>query len=407
MFRERAALVACMLLVTASFGFLQPFVPLYLEAAGLTKSSIGLVSGLGAGAALLVQPFLGRVSDRIDARRHLMVASALLAGGAYSAYRITHGVVPFVLLTAAGVNGTMYLNAAGGVLVARIAAKGRGGHTYASYRVWGSVGYIIVALATGLLLTRSGAGSGGGLTRAALDPVFVWGPGLFVLIAVVALLVPDRKAPTTATRSGVGPRAEADEGLRRAAMTRFLQAFFLYELSLYGASAYLSLFMKGLGATPLWITVTFASGVLCEVLVMTRVGLLSDLHGRRPILAVAFVVMPLRLLCYIPATGPLWVLVVQLLHGLNFGIMGAIAVVLVNDLASDGERGTAQARLAGVGGLAVALGPALCGVIAQRLGIGAMFAAMAVVGAVGAALFLTRVPESGAVGSRSGTAEAR
>jgi PPP family 3-phenylpropionic acid transporter len=180
-------------------------------------------------------------------------------------------------------------------------------------------------------------------------------------------------------------------------MTRFLQAFFLYQFSLYGASAYLSLLMKGLGATPMWITATFAAGVLCEVMVMTRIGHLSDCHGRRPILAVAFILMPLRLLCYIPASTPLWVLLVQLLHGLNFGIMGAIAVVFVNDLAPDRERGAAQARLAGVGGLAVALGPASCRLIAQRLGLGAMFAAMAAVGAVGAALFLARVPEPSTV----------
>jgi PPP family 3-phenylpropionic acid transporter len=326
-----------------------------------------------------------------------MVGAALLAGCAYGAYRAASGLAPFVLLTAVGVNGTMYLNAAGSVLVGRIAANGRCGHAYASYRVWGSVGYIVVALVSGLLLTRSEAGNGASLTRTALEPVFLWGPGLFVLIAAVALFVPDRKAEMTGVALGSSPDHEAVESRRRAAMTRFLQAFFLYQFSLYGASAYLSLLMKGLGATPMWITATFAAGVLCEVMVMTRIGHLSDCHGRRPILAVAFILMPLRLLCYIPASTPLWVLLVQLLHGLNFGIMGAIAVVFVNDLAPDRERGAAQARLAGVGGLAVALGPASCGLIAQRLGLGAMFAAMAAVGAVGAALFLARVPEPSTV----------
>jgi len=178
------------------------------------------------------------------------------------------------------------------------------------------------------------------------------------------------------------------------ALRPFLLAFFLYQFALYGASTYLSLFLKTLGAPPLAITATFAAGVVCEVLVMTQVGRLTDVYGRRPALAIAFLLMPLRLLLYIPATGPWWVLAVQTLHGLNFGIMGTIAVAYVNDRATDANRGTLQARLGATGGLAITLGPAACGQIAERLGIGWMFAAMALVGALGAGVFLRYVPES-------------
>lgn len=382
-----------MFLITASFGFLQPFVPLYLEGAGLTRSAIGVVSGIGSGAALLAQPILGRLSDRLDARRPIMLASAILAGLAYSFYRYSEGLWPFIVLTAIGVNGTMYLNAAGGVLIGRVSGRGRAGQTYAAYRVWGSVGYILVAVLSGWLLNRTLAGGSGGLGRSQLDSVFVRGPLIFVLVALAALFVPDVRSEQPHVARPDGLTVGADCVARRVSMSRFLQAFFLYQFSLYGASAYLSLFMKGLGSTPIWITATFAAGVVCEVLVMTRVGRLSDRIGRRPVLAVAFAVLPVRLLCYIPATGPLWVLVVQLLHGFNFGIMGAIAVVFVNDLADERERGAAQARLAAAGGLAVATGPALCGFIAQRFGIPWMFASMSVVGAVGAALFIGRVSE--------------
>jgi len=178
------------------------------------------------------------------------------------------------------------------------------------------------------------------------------------------------------------------------ALRPFLLAFFLYQFALYGASAYLSLFLKTLGAPPLAITATFAAGVVCEVLVMTQVGRLTDVYGRRPALALAFLLMPLRLLLYIPATGPAWVLAVQLLHGLNFGIMGTIAVAFVNDGATDANRGAVQARLGAAGGLAIALGPVTCGLLAERFGIGWMFAAMSLVGAAGAWVFLTQVRES-------------
>jgi MFS family permease len=88
------------------------------------------------------------------------------------------------------------------------------------------------------------------------------------------------------------------------------------------------------------------------------------------------------------------VLAVQTLHGLNFGIMGAIAVVFVNDLATDAGRGYAQSRLTATQGVATAIGPIVCGWIAQHFGMGWMFAAMAAVGAAGALVFLLWVQES-------------
>jgi MFS family permease len=402
---RRLALAACMFLITATFGFLQPFVPLYLEAAGLTRSQIGIVTGVGSGTALLIQPLLGRLSDRLDARRPLMIALALVAGLAYEAFRFapfgtgapfSAAVVVFTLLTALGVNGFTYLNVVGGVLVGRMVGTGAasassGAGAYARYRVWGSVGYILVALVTGWLVSR-GAGPRSGLPRNELDAVFAWGPLLFFAIAVVAFFVPDGKRAAAALTPA--PSSDAAGKGAAHALRPFLLAFFLYQFALYGASAYLSLFLKMLGASPLAITTTFAAGVVCEVLVMTQVGRLTDVYGRRPALAIAFLLMPLRLLLYIPATGPWWVLAVQTLHGLNFGIMGTIAVAYVNDRATDANRGTLQARLGATQVLATAVGPVACGLIAERFGIGWMFAAMALVGALGAGVFLRRVPES-------------
>ena len=387
-----------MFLTTAAFGFLQPFVPLYLAASGLTTGQIGLVVGVGTGLTLLGQPLLGRLSDFLDARRPLMVAAALAAGSAYVGYtRAPSGSLwVFLLLTCLGVNGTQYLNGVGGVLVGRIVGRASGGGAaFAGYRVWGSVGYIVVALATGLLVTRSlGVHPGAlpGLSRAALTPVFTWGFWLFALLAGVSTLVPDPKKD--ALEAGPEPFEAVPKSNLNPNVRRFLLALFLYQFALYGASSYLSLYLKALGATPLWITSVFATGVVCEVLVMRQVGWLTDRYGRRPALAVAFLLMPLRLLAYIPAHTPLAVLLVQALHGLNFGIMGAISVVFINDLATDEGRGAAQARLFGVQGLATALGPIACGLIAQHFGIGWMFAAMSLVGMAGAAVFLLRVQES-------------
>lgn len=388
------ALLTCMFLTTGAGGFVQPFVSLYLEAAGLRAGQIGLVLGCSMATALIIQPLLGHLSDRIDARRPLMLGAGVLAAIAYSCYGSAQGVVTFTLLTMIGVNAFQYLNAGGAVVVARMAhTSGQGGAAltgtaYARYRVWGSVGFIVVTLLCGAILQSRFSGESQ-FERAELQPIFLYGPLLFLGAGLASCLLPDRKTAPEEKRVLEKPREALPVNLRW-----FLAAIFCYMFSISGAFAYLSLYMKSLGALPLTITCTWAAGVVCEVLMMMRIGRLTDKFGRRPALIVAFLVLPLRMLLYIPAPSPMWILMVQLLEGFGFGIMGATIMAFVNDSAHDAKRGIAQARLSAVSGLALALGPVIGGVIVQRLGMGWLFAASAVVGAVGAVIVLTRVRES-------------
>jgi PPP family 3-phenylpropionic acid transporter len=384
-----------MFLITGVFGFLQPFTPIYLKAAGLPLKQIGLVTALGTAAVLLIQPVLGRLSDRLDTRRPFMVVGALMAATAYELFRYANGFLAFVLLTALGINGYQYLNAVGAVLVGRMAQVLGGGTAYVRFRLWGSVGYVLIAMTTGILV-RNALPQNVAPGRADLAPIFLYGPLLFILIAVVAFFVPDVRAAKP-PQTGTGAADQRPFGLTIAEernLRWFLAAYFLYQFSLYGASAYLSLFMQKLGADTFSISAMFAGGVVVEVLMMTQVGRWVDKYGRRPVLAISFMLLPLRLLLYVPAHNPIQVMLVQTLHGVNFGIMGTIAIVYINDLAQNHERGAMQARLAATGGLATALGPLICGYLSDWYGIPSMFAAMSGIGLAGAIVFLKNVRET-------------
>jgi MFS family permease len=241
----------------------------------------------------------------------------------------------------------------------------------------------VTALVTGLLLGHQAASAG----RDALAGVFLWGPLLFLANAAVALFVPDRKNAPAALISGGAFSAPAT-------LRPFLIAFFLYQFAMGGMLAFLSLHLGALGAAPGFIPFVWAAGVVFEVLMMTRIGRWSDQWGRRPALAIAFAALPVRLLLLAVAPGPLFVLGAQALEGLNFGIVGAISIAFVNDLATDKNRGAAQARLAGVSGLAFALGPVAGGLVAGAAGYRVTFVVLAGVAIAGAFLFLRRVGES-------------
>lgn len=373
-------------LVTSTNGFLQPFVPIYLLEAGLSKSQIGLVAGAGALMALIVQPLLGRLSDRYDVRRPFVAVMATLAGLAYLAFPWLHGSWAFLLAVALGANANMYMQGVGGVLVGRLAAEGRGGATYAAYRVWGSVGYVFVALATGLLLNRPGGLPHG---RAPLDPIFHIGPLLFLAIAALAYWLPDPRRPASAEAESESEKVRMHPNLRR-----FLAVDFLYIVSLYGATNFISIFTRSLGGQGLLLSCVFLPGVIAEVLVMRRSGAFSDHYGRRPVLALSYLLLPFRLLLYAVATGPAFVLAVQTLHGLNFGIVGAVSIAFVNDQADHRTRGALQAQLALVTATAGAVGPSLMGYVSDAYGLRTMFVVAAILAVAAAIWFLLFVDES-------------
>jgi PPP family 3-phenylpropionic acid transporter len=387
---ERVALVACLFLSVATIGFFMPFVPLFLEASGLTRTQIGQVSGVGTGLAFLVQPFLGRLSDRLDARRPFMFGTALLAASSYLLYPSAHGMVAFVVLSAVSANAISYFGSACAVLVGRLSSgSGKGGALYAKYRAWGSIGYIVFSLIAGWIVQRMGVGRAE-LGREELKVLFYFGPLIFVAIAFATWFVPDLKASAVVS-GAVDVRKRVETPLN---MRYFLAAYFFYIFGMFGSAGYLTLYMKSLGASAVWMTNILSVGVVCEVLVMSQVGRLADRYGRRPALTVAFVVLPLRLLLYVLATTPLMVMGVQMLHGLNFGIIGTIGVVFANDMASEENRGVVQARLAACASLATTLAPVICGWFAQRFGFPVMFTMTAVMAGIGSVIFLLFVHET-------------
>jgi MFS family permease len=85
---------------------------------------------------------------------------------------------------------------------------------------------------------------------------------------------------------------------------------------------------------------------------------------------------------------------VQSLHGLNFGIVGAIAIAYINDCSDESKRGSEQARLAVTAGISTALSMWLCGWMMQNYGFPAMFFTMSAVASIGGLILFLFVDES-------------
>jgi len=124
-------------------------------------------------------------------------------------------------------------------------------------------------------------------------------------------------------------------------------------------------------------------------------GRYGDRWGRKPLMAIAFWVLPLRILSYSFVTSPKAIVWLQGLDGVGAGIYGVVVIALAADLTRGKGRFNTLAGLfataLAVGGVA---GPLLSGMLVQHLGFRTTFYAFAILAFAGAILFTICVPET-------------
>src|SRR5262249_34975059 len=124
-------------------------------------------------------------------------------------------------------------------------------------------------------------------------------------------------------------------------------------------------------------------------------GVLCARWGRKPVLAVGFLVLPVRIFLYSLTSDP-WVLVaLQALDGIGAGIYGVVIVAMCADLTRGrGGFNALQGILAAALSAGGVVGPLLAGLLVQHLGFAVAFYAFAGIAALAAALFVVFMPET-------------
>ncbi|WP_122315446.1 MFS transporter [Pseudomonas cichorii] len=147
-------------------------------------------------------------------------------------------------------------------------------------------------------------------------------------------------------------------------------------------------------ATPL-TSACIVAAQLVMVPAALLVGAKADLWGRKPLLLIGFLILPLRGALYTLSDDPYWLVAVQLLDGIGAGIFGALFPVVVKDLTyGTGHFNISLGALATVFGLGAALSNSLAGFVVQEAGYSAAFLTLAAVAALALILLWVAVPET-------------
>ncbi|HWG47628.1 MAG TPA: MFS transporter [Gemmataceae bacterium] len=387
-FPSRLGLNAANFFLAEVVGVIVPFLSKYLVERGWTDGRVGMAIALGGLGVFLMQTPAGFLVDRIRQRRGLLAGASLLLG-------LCYGLLPLLPARWAYIDPLLFV---GGMSQAFFAPL---------------LGAIALGLAGHAGLNRLiGANQGwnhaGNLAAALVAIVLVaWLPvqSIFYAVAAVSVLAASsvfiiRAAEVDEERACGGHNdGHASAGFLALLRDRRVAILFasvaLFHLANAPVMPLVGMYIARLGGTNTQVACVVLVAQAVMIPVAWLAGRLGESWGRKPIFAVGFVVLPLRIVLYSLTDSPWGLVALQTLDGIGASIYGVVIVAMCADL----TRGTGRfnallgliATALSIGGV---LGPFIAGFVVQYLGFAAAFYLFAAIAAVAALVFVLFMPET-------------
>ncbi|MEO5378617.1 MAG: MFS transporter [Magnetococcus sp. DMHC-6] len=334
---------------------------------GQESWSIGLLTAVAMWIKVLGAPLWGRWADQ--GSRHWVTVITSFATCAVFALFFTGTGFSF-LLTVTLLFSFFHAGPLALVEVTTLETIAKHGGDYGRIRLWGSIGFILLAMGMGPLVDRFGW---------QLVPIFLF--FLFFIAGFISLLLPNMASMQKREKgSGGGMRTL----LRRPGVGWFYLSTLLMQFSHGTYYGFFSLHLHNHGFSGTSIGLLWALGVVSEVVFLYYSRFLLGHFGVAWVLSLSFALAGLRWGLY--AVTLWWPVLIfgQMLHAFTFGSFHVAAVRRTFAMATLHTRASAQAWYAafsfGIGG---GFGQVISGFFMDTLGAKMLFGLMAAVAGLG------------------------
>jgi MFS family permease len=368
-----------------------PFLAIYLAGYKWDEERVGLALTVGGIAGILAQTPAGALVDSLRAKRALIGAAvAAVAAGA-----LLTALCPSLWPVLAG---QILIGGTSSVFIPAICAVSLGVVGHAAFdarqgrnQTFNSAGNVVAAVSMGLLgyfvSNRS---------------VFFFVVALSVPTILVLLLIRPADIDYGVARGDRGGgKAGAAQGVSALLRDRPLVIFLICSVMFHFANAAMlpllgQMLAKGHGrSSMLFMSACVVVTQVVITVIASWSGRQARTRGRKPLLLIAFGVLPVRGVLYTLTSSTGLLVAIQVLDGIGAGIFGVVSVLVIADL----TRGTGRFNLTlGAITTAVGIGAALsqliAGSIVHRLGDHAGFLFLAAVASAAFAILFVFMPET-------------
>ncbi|GIO29485.1 putative transporter YwbF [Paenibacillus albilobatus] len=305
-----------------------PFLPLYFSDQGLNETQIGVIVGTGGFITLIAQPLWGMISDRTRTIRKvlliLVLCSTVTGFLLYSTSQYAL-IVLFVMLTYFFLMPVDPLTES---LNFRVAEQA--GISYGSLRTFGALGYAVMSLLAGYLMTEFGSRS--------LGYTFA---GLGIVSLVVTFFMPD--APV----SGKPVTMKSLKNfLSNKETLLFLILVFISSVPARMNDTFLGLYIKDLGGKPDLLGLAWFLAAGSEILVFSLSFWWLRKNKELAIISFSGAFYFLRFFISAWIQDPNWLAYIQLLQLLTFPVFYTAAIQYLYNIVPVEWRATGQTVLA-------------------------------------------------------------
>lgn len=379
-------------------GGLGPYLPIFLLADhGLSPSAIGLILSVSGFAGLVCQPFTGALIDKTGKPRGIISAALMIISASVLSILFVRNVPMLCVLQG-------LIGVCGGVFPPALAA-----------------------------LTLGLTGSGDGFSqRIGRNDMFVHLGGasaaiaagffsqfnnraVFYLVAFNALIAlttlrfvpaPNMKKEAVPIQSNKteAPKTKKPTIIDVLGRKGSPLLLFAFCLALFHFANAAMLPLVGQKLTSIYgvenATVLTSSAIVAAKFVMAPisrfVGTYADKWGRRPLLLIGFMALPIRGFLFSLSNNKFFLLGTQLLDGVGAGMLDTLLPLIVRDSVGTSASlfGTSLGAIATIQGIGATLSNALAGVVVEKAGFDVAFRVLAGFSLFALLLLVTKMPET-------------
>jgi PPP family 3-phenylpropionic acid transporter len=316
------------LLYFGGVGILMPYLPLYFQRQQLNPWEIGLIQSVGPVATIVAPPLWGYWADRTGHPLRIIMLIGmgactglllLLVGKTFPAFLLAWS---FYSIFAAAMTPMLDTLA--------ISHVQKAGGSYARLRMFGSLGFVISSSFFGYFAER-------GSLATLFIPLALLGGCTFA-----SMVIGDGNFRKTRMHGIDPPRAH---WMQRDVFLLFL-ASCLHWIASAPYHGMFSLHASELNLPSALIGISASLAVFAEVVVMFFHSAFTSRFSSKTLLMISFLCSAIRWLGLANATNGYWVIALNMIHGMTFGLFYVAAMSFLTVRIQSHVRGTSQAWFA-------------------------------------------------------------
>jgi len=371
-----------------AFGVWLPFSALYFSNKGFDAQDIGILVGMTSVTRIIAPNLWGWLADKTQRRMLIVRMGILLSSLVFLLMFADHSMAGMLAVV---IGFTFFLNSVMSQFnVMTMRYLGVNATRYGRIRAWGSFGFVVAVIVSGVILDNFG-----------IEAV----PVIVVCALFFAATIPwTLPAPPPETQAEKERSQSFWSTLKQKPVIAMLMAAFALEVSHAPYYTFFSIHMESLGFQRVAIGLLWGIAVMAEVWMLTQTHKILQRFSVKSLLLAGLLAASLRWVITASFSDVIVILIfTQCLHALTFAVFHSASVEYVRNTFSYRAQGTAQAVLSASSyGAGTALGSLIVGMYWEQIGVVSFYWG-ALVSTIGALLIWYYLPKSAEEGSHEST----